>query len=72
MLSVDELGAATRSEGGETEDAKLRALRADQAKEEELWKKRKKVLKRYPFIECLTTQQADSQPRMFSRSRGLC
>jgi len=64
MSSVDEVGAVTRNEGGETEDATLRALRADEAKEDALWKKRKNVLKRYPFIECLTTQRVESQPRI--------
>jgi hypothetical protein len=63
MSSIDQGGVAVRSEAdvvvmsedNETGDDVLRALRAEQAKLDEAWKKRKAMLKKHPFLERLTT-----------------
>ena len=64
MSSVDEAGVAVMSEDGEVEDGALRALRDDQAKLDDAWNKRKRVLKKLPFLERLTTSKSEEEPRI--------
>jgi hypothetical protein len=64
MSTVDEPGVAMMSEDGEAEDSALRALRDDQAKLDDAWNKRKRVLKKYPFLERLTTSKNEVEPRI--------
>ena len=72
MSSVDEGGVAAISEadvsvmneGGEAEDGGLRALRNEQAKLDDAWNKRKRLLRKYPFLERLTTSKSEVEPRI--------
>ena len=61
---MSEDGVTVTSADGEAEDGALRALREDQAKLDAAWNKRKRALKRYPFLECLTTQKIEVKPRI--------
>ena len=63
MSTVDEPGVAMTSEDGEAEDSALRALRDDQAKLDDE-EQRKRVLKKYPFLERLTTSKNEVEPRI--------
>ena len=67
-----EADVVVMSEDNETGDDVLRALRADQAKLDEAWKKRKAVLQKNPFLERLTTWKMEVEPRIaFAEPRSV-
>ena len=60
------------NEGGEAEDGGLRALRNEQAKLDDAWNKRKRLLRKYPFLERLTTSKSEVEPRIaFAEPRSV-
>ena len=61
---MSEDGVTVTSTDGEAEDGALRALREEQAKLDQAWNKRKRVFKKHPFLECLTTRKIELEPRI--------
>ena len=74
-----EADVVVMSEDNETGDDVLRELRTKQAQLDEAWKKRKAMLKKYPFLERLTTSKVEvephiafAEPRSVTKRRYVC
>ena len=59
-----EADVVVMSEDGTADDGVLRALRVDQAAEDDQWKKKKAVLRRYSFLVPLTTSKMEVESRV--------
>ena len=59
-----EADVVVMSEDGTADDGVLRALRVDQAAEDDKWKKKKAVLRKYSFLVPLTTSKTEVESRV--------